>query len=36
VVVIGTLSRRGIMAAMRGNKSEEIIRKLNRDVMILN
>ncbi|MBL4801402.1 MAG: universal stress protein [Emcibacter sp.] len=36
VVVIGTLSRRGIMAAMRGNKSEEIIRKLNRDVMVLN
>ncbi|NOZ65366.1 MAG: universal stress protein [Alphaproteobacteria bacterium] len=36
VVVIGTLSRRGIMAAMRGNKSEKIIRKLNRDVMILN
>ncbi|MBL4613105.1 MAG: universal stress protein [Emcibacter sp.] len=36
IVVIGTLSRRGIMAAMRGNKSEEIIRKLNRDVMVLN
>jgi len=36
VVVIGTLSRRGIMAAMRGNKSEEIIRRLNRDVMVLN
>ncbi|PCI49336.1 MAG: hypothetical protein COB49_04945 [Alphaproteobacteria bacterium] len=36
VVVIGTLSRRGIMAAMRGNKSEEIIRKINRDVIILN
>lgn len=36
VVVIGTLSRRGIMAAMRGNKSEEIIRRINRDVIILN
>ncbi|MCF8475113.1 MAG: universal stress protein [Emcibacter sp.] len=36
VVIIGTLSRRGILAAMRGNKSEEIIRKLNRDVIILN
>jgi len=36
VVVIGTLSRRGIMAAMKGNKSEEIIQKLSRDVMILN
>ncbi|PCI34544.1 MAG: hypothetical protein COB54_01840 [Alphaproteobacteria bacterium] len=36
VVIIGTLSRRGIMAAMRGNKSEEIIRKLNRDIIVLN
>lgn len=36
VVVIGTLSRRGIMAAMKGNKSEEIIRNLHRDVMVLN
>ena len=36
VVVIGTLSRRGIMAAMRGNKCEKIIQKLNRDIMILN
>ncbi len=36
IVVIGTLSRRGIMAAMRGNKSEEIIRKIKRDVIILN
>ena len=36
VVVIGTLSRRGIMAAVRGNKSEEIIRRLSRDVMVLN
>lgn len=36
VVVIGTLSRRGIMAAMRGNKSEEIIRMIKRDIIILN
>ncbi len=36
IVVIGTLSRRGIMAAMRGNKSEEIIRKIDRDVIVLN
>lgn len=36
IVVIGTLSRRGIMAAMRGNKSEDIIRQLNRDVIVLN
>jgi universal stress protein E len=36
VVVIGTLARRGVMAAMRGNKSERIIRELNCDVMVLN
>ncbi len=36
VVIIGTLSRRGILAAMRGNKSEDIIHRLNRDVMVLN
>ncbi len=36
IVIIGTLSRRGIMAAMNGNKSEEIIHRINRDVMILN
>lgn len=36
IVIIGTLSRRGIMAAMKGNKSEEIIEKINRDVMVLN
>ncbi|MCK5425283.1 MAG: universal stress protein [Emcibacter sp.] len=36
VVIIGTLSRRGIMAAMRGNKCEEIIRRIKRDVIILN
>ena len=36
VVIIGTLARKGVMAAMRGNKSEEIIHKLNRDVMVIN
>ncbi|PHZ86032.1 universal stress protein [Paremcibacter congregatus] len=36
VVVIGTLARRGILAAMRGNTCEEIIKRLNRDVMIIN
>ncbi len=36
VVVIGTLARKGVIAAMRGNKSEDIIRKLNRDVMVIN
>ena len=36
VVVIGTLARRGVMAAMRGNKSERIIRELSCDVMVLN
>ncbi len=36
IVVIGTLARRGVMAAMRGNKSEHIIRELNCDVMVLN
>ena len=36
IVVIGTLARSGIMAAMRGNKSERIIRELKCDVMILN
>ena len=36
IVVIGTLARSGIMAAMRGNKSEKIIRDLKCDVMVLN
>jgi universal stress protein E len=36
VVVIGTLARRGVMAAMKGNKSESIIRELTSDVMVLN
>lgn len=36
VVVIGTLARSGVMAAMRGNKSERIIRELSCDVMVLN
>lgn len=36
IVVIGTLARRGVMAAMRGNKSEDIIRELSCDVMVLN
>ncbi|MDG1996554.1 MAG: universal stress protein [Emcibacteraceae bacterium] len=36
IVVIGTLARKGVMAAMRGNKSERIIRELNCDVMVLN
>ena len=36
VVVIGTLARKGVMAAMKGNKSEDIIQKLDRDVMIVN
>lgn len=36
IVVIGTLSRSGVIAAMRGNKSEKIIRDTNCDVMVLN
>ena len=36
IVVIGTLSRKGLRAAMRGNTSEKIIKRLNRDVMVLN
>ena len=36
IVVIGTLARRGVMAAMRGNKSEHILRELSCDVMVLN
>lgn len=36
IVVIGTLARSGIMAAMRGNKSEKIIRDLKCDIMVLN
>lgn len=36
IVVIGTLARRGVMAAMKGNKSERIIRDLSCDVMVLN
>lgn len=36
IVVIGTLARSGIMAAMKGNKSERIIRELKCDIMVLN
>ena len=36
VVVIGTIARKGVLAAMRGNKSEHIIHKMNRDVMVIN
>lgn len=36
VVVIGTLARSGVMAAVKGNKSESIIRDLTSDVMVLN
>ena len=36
VVVIGTIARKGVRAAMRGNKSEHIIHKMNRDVMVIN
>ena len=35
-MVIGTLARSGVIAAMRDNKSEDIIHKLNRDVLVIN
>ncbi len=36
VVVIGTLAREGVLAAMRGNTSEKVIGKVKQDVMTLN
>lgn len=36
IVVIGTLARQGVMAAMRGNTSEKLLGKLSQDVMTLN
>lgn len=36
VVVIGTLKRRGVMLAMRGNTSERVMSKVKQDVMTLN
>lgn len=36
VVVIGTLSREGILAAMRGNTSEKVLGLLSQDVLTLN
>lgn len=36
MVIIGTLARKGVMAAMVGNKSEDIIKRLNRDVLVVN
>jgi len=36
IVVIGTLAREGVLAAMRGNTSEKVLGKLSTDVMTLN
>ena len=36
IVVIGTLKRRGVMLAMRGNTSERVMSKVTQDVMTLN
>lgn len=36
IVVIGNIAQKGMLAAMRGNKSEEVIRELGCDVMVLN
>lgn len=36
IVLIGTLSRKGLLAAMRGNTSERVLTKLDTDVMALN
>ncbi|GAB1256456.1 universal stress protein UspE [Aurantivibrio plasticivorans] len=36
VVVIGTMARQGMLAAMRGNTSEKLLSRLDMDVMTLN
>ena len=36
IVVIGTLKRRGVLLAMRGNTSERVMSKVRQDVMTLN
>ncbi|GAB3100865.1 universal stress protein [Aestuariicella hydrocarbonica] len=36
IIVIGTLKRRGMMLAMRGNTSERVMSRLKQDVMTLN
>lgn len=36
IVVIGTLARKGVLAAMRGNTSEKVMDKLKQDIFTLN
>ncbi|MCV6623873.1 MAG: universal stress protein [Cellvibrionaceae bacterium] len=36
IVLIGTLARKGLLAAMRGNTSERVLTQLEMDVMALN
>lgn len=36
IVVIGTMARKGVLGAMRGNTSEKVLNKLTGDVMTLN
>lgn len=36
IVLIGTLARKGLLAAMRGNTSERVLTKLETDIMALN
>lgn len=36
IIVVGTLRRRGLMAAMRGNTSEQVMSRVSQDIMTLN
>lgn len=36
IVVIGTLARKGMVAAMRGNTSEKLLEKLAQDILTIN
>lgn len=36
IIVVGTLRRRGVMLAMRGNTSEQVMSRVKQDIMTLN
>lgn len=36
IIVVGTLRRRGLMLAMRGNTSEQVMSRVTQDIMTLN
>ncbi|MBU3071479.1 universal stress protein [Aestuariicella sp. G3-2] len=36
IIVVGTLRRRGVMLAMRGNTSEQVMGRVKQDIMTLN